>query len=89
MVHTSTPFNCENAVLIHKLRLCSEETFYNCYIDPEASAPAGFIGVREADDLQKLKYVKVANIMFFEIDGAQRAQFWQEFDVLPETVKAK
>lgn len=71
---------------IIKLRMCNEETIYNCVIDNTVNAPCGFIAVRTYEP-KKITFVKVANILFFEIDERSAGQLFENFDVLPENVR--
>lgn len=82
----SVLYNFENDVKIQKLRLTNEETFYNCFLDNSVNAPRGFIAVRTIEP-KTVTYIKVANILFFEVEERTAARVYEDFDVLPETVR--
>ena len=86
-------FNTDYSVKLLSIGLVGGRVFKNCYIDYMANCPPGFIALRKAEQPDGtpvvLKYVKVANINYFNVEETEAGKLWDCFNPLPETVKTK
>lgn len=61
--------------------------FNSCMYEPEAGAPAGFIGVSFQDKPEELTFLRLSNIVTFSVAKEDLKLMWGLFETVPETVK--